>query len=132
MSNISEAINHEHQTSYEDLTALDHDLRHNRLVLFGSKVDLSKYSHCVKPLLNQSLNALYNSVGDGHDVSSILLVGGASHYFLNQIKNRYPKHNIQIAKDPIFANVRGFQKAGVRYAMANKEVRRRGIIGWGG
>lgn len=116
LSILSEHISHDHQTNYDDIIRLDHDLRHNQLIVFGSKIDPSKYSQFVKPTINQSLNALCNMVGDGHDISNILLIGGASHYFLPQIQSRYPRHNIEIVRDPVFANAKGFLKAGLQYA----------------
>ena len=44
------------------------------------------------------------------------LVGGGAFLFKKAVKAAFPKHRIHEVKEPMFANVRGFQLAGQNYA----------------
>jgi len=43
-------------------------------------------------------------------------VGGGAFLFKKAVKAAFPKHRIHEVKEPMFANVRGFQLAGQNYA----------------
>ena len=43
---------------------------------------------------------------------TIKLVGGGTFMFKDAVKTAFPNHQIQAIRDPMFANVRGFQIAG--------------------
>jgi hypothetical protein len=47
---------------------------------------------------------------------NIILVGGGAFLFKHAVKEAFPRHKIHEIKDPIYANVRGFQIAGMNYA----------------
>ncbi|EKD96637.1 MAG: hypothetical protein ACD_23C01368G0005 [uncultured bacterium] len=43
-------------------------------------------------------------------------MGGGAFLFRKVVKAAFPKHRIHEVKEPMFANVRGFQLAGQNYA----------------
>ena len=50
-------------------------------------------------------------------LQNIILVGGGAFLFKKAVKAAFPKHRIHEVKEPLFANVRGFQLAGQNYAL---------------
>jgi plasmid segregation protein ParM len=55
-------------------------------------------------------------VGDGSDIDNVILVGGGAFFFKPIIKEAFPKHKILELGDGLYANVRGFQIAGMELA----------------
>lgn len=55
-------------------------------------------------------------VGDAADINNIILVGGGAFFYRKALKTAFPHHELQELKDPIFANVKGFQFAGTELA----------------
>jgi len=53
------------------------------------------------------------------DIENIILVGGGAHLFMPAIKEHFPNHEIAMADDPVFANVRGFHVAGEIFSRRN-------------
>ena len=51
-----------------------------------------------------------------YSFQNIILVGGGAFLFKQAVKEAFPKHKIHEVKDPMYANVRGFQIAGMNYA----------------
>lgn len=49
-------------------------------------------------------------------LQNIILVGGGAFLFKKAVKHAFPNHRIHEVKEPMFANVRGFQIAGQNYA----------------
>ena len=49
-------------------------------------------------------------------LQNIILVGGGAFLFRKAVKAAFPRHRIHEVKEPMFANVRGFQLAGQNYA----------------
>ena len=52
------------------------------------------------------------AVGDGKDIRNIVLVGGAAALYRNGVQRCFPRHRVHTVADAVFANVRGFQRAG--------------------
>jgi len=109
---IAQAISREHRIDYEDYAALDCGLRSGEFMLYGNAVALAPYLAAAKPVIDEAVNALSNSVGDGRDIDNIVLVGGGAWFFRAAIEHRFPSHHVHLADDAVFANVRGFQHAG--------------------
>ena len=51
-----------------------------------------------------------------YSFQNIILVGGGAFLFKKAVKAAFPKHKIHEMKDPMYANVKGFQIAGMNYA----------------
>lgn len=110
---LAGAVGAEHDVHYTNHSALDHALRSGSLNLFGRSVDVAPYLRAADPAIEAAVNLLCNGTGDGADIDNVVVVGGGASLYLPEIKRRFPRHEVQVSTDPIFANVRGFQLAGV-------------------
>ena len=69
-----------------------------------------------KAKAEQFVSVLVNKVGSALDISNIILAGGGAEFFKDVLADKFPKHEIITTSDPVFANVRGFQRAGQQFA----------------
>ncbi len=109
---LAQVISDKYQVNFDDYAALDRALRGEKLRLFGNDVAVEKYIPQAKPVVEEAVNAIVNSVGDGRDIDSIVLVGGGAPFFRAAIEHRFPSHRVWLVPDPVFSNVKGFQLAG--------------------
>lgn len=104
---------------------IDDSIRESRQPrIFGEDVKLEDYFKYARAIIDSSVDALSNSVGDGVDIDNIMLVGGGAKYFHDAIKARFPRHKIITTENSVFANVIGFQMAGER-VMLGEQVKER-------
>jgi plasmid segregation protein ParM len=87
-----------------------------KLRLFGELVNVEKYRVMGVAKAEEAINSMMHTIGRTGDIVNIVLVGGGSHFYLEPIMDRFPKHKIAVAHDPVFANVRGFQLIGEQQA----------------
>lgn len=113
LKRIAQAISEDHGLDFDDLNSLDEGLRTGNLNLFGRHVELRRYLNVTRPIVQEALNAVVNSVGDGRDIDTILVVGGGAQFFSEAIRQRFPSHAVAVSSDPVFYNVRGFQRVGM-------------------
>lgn len=118
---LAQALSAAFRIDFDDYTTLDRGLREGVLRIYGEDLALADYLPAVQPAVDAAVNALINSVGDGRDLDNVVLVGGGAAFFRSAIEHRFPSHQIQIASEPAFANVRGFQRAG------EEMLRRKGV-----
>ncbi|MCM1964135.1 ParM/StbA family protein (plasmid) [Acinetobacter pittii] len=93
------------------------DWRLNKALDSGT-LSIGKESHDVSDLISQAkdkvieqiINKVKVHVRDGKDLGAVLLVGGGSITLGEQLINKLEYNNIQIVKDPEFANARGMYK----------------------
>jgi plasmid segregation protein ParM len=97
---------------YTNHGTLDHALLTGNLSLFGQNVEVTPYLHAADPVMEAAVNQLCNGVGDGAEIDNVVVVGGGARLYLREIERRFPRHQVQVTSDPVFANVRGFQIAG--------------------
>ncbi|MDP1613776.1 MAG: PRTRC system protein D [Sulfuritalea sp.] len=120
LSTIGESIARDIGEQLPDYSSIDDALRcGNHPRFFGKEFDLSKYIPLAKDKARQFVAVLANKVGPAADIDNILIAGGGAEFFCDLVAEKFPKHNIQITPDPVFANVRGFQFAGELWANQN-------------
>jgi plasmid segregation protein ParM len=78
--------------------------------------DLSRAMPIVHSIAQQAVASMMRWIGDTHGFQNIILVGGGAYLFKKAIKEGFPRHKILEVKDPLHANVRGFQIAGMNHA----------------
>jgi len=114
---IAKEIGRELAADYRDYEAVDDALRLKRpLVLYQRPHELGKYRRLVDEIANEAVSAMRSEMGDVAAFQNIVLVGGGAELFAKAVKKAFPKHQIHEVKEPIFANVRGFQLAGEHVA----------------
>lgn len=80
--------------------------------VYGTDYDVDDYIGAGRPVINEAVAALTNSVGDGADIQNIILAGGGANLYVDAISAKFPRHKIIMTNNPVFSNVRGFQLAG--------------------
>jgi plasmid segregation protein ParM len=101
---------------------IDKALRQNSPIrLFGqdSSRKTDEYLEMAKKRALDPLLKLVQNVGAPGSIDNIILVGGGSHIFHDLLQKEFPRHKIQIAFDPVFSNVRGFQLIGETWARSH-------------
>lgn len=119
IASIAESVGKKLGTQINDLTPIDTAIRTNtKPRFFGQEFDLTEYLVAAKSKSRQFVSVLANKVGSGVDVDNIILAGGGAEFFREAIQEKFPKHTIITTKDPVYANVRGFQVAGEEWLRA--------------
>ena len=100
-----------------DYSEIDNAIRESRNpFFFGHEfTDFPKYLAVGQEKARQFVQVLASKVGLGIDIQNIILAGGGAAFFRRVIEEKFPRHSIQIAGEPVYANVRGFQLAGTQF-----------------
>ena len=112
LKRVAEGISKRHKIVYTNLNAIDEALRTGSLCLYGQDEPISNYLEKAVLAADDGLSALCNSVGAGHEIKNIFLVGGGARLFCPGIEKRFPHQQIHLVEQGVFANVRGFQIIG--------------------
>lgn|GEM_PF-6276587 len=102
---------------YRDLDAIDLALRTGKQpVIFQKSYDITRFMPMAEAVAQQAVSAMKQYIESPHSLQNIILVGGGAFLFKKAVKAAFPNHKIHEVKEPMFANVRGFQLAGQNYA----------------
>ena len=129
-SEISEDIG----TPYRDFDAIDLALRTGKNpVIYQKTYDISRLMPIAHTIARQAVSSMMQWIDASYSFQNIILVGGGAFLFKKAVKQAFPKHTIHEVKDPMYANVKGFQIAGTNYAesASGKEARRQGVMAEG-
>ena len=121
-SEISEDIG----TPYRDFDAIDLALRTGKHpVIYQKPYDLSRLMPIARTIARQAVSSMMQWIEASYSFQNIILVGGGAFLFKKAVKEAFPKHAIHEVKDPMYANVKGFQIAGMNYAHSTlaKDIR---------
>jgi plasmid segregation protein ParM len=77
----------------------------------------------------QAVSTMRQWIETPESLQNIILVGGGAFLFKKAVKAAFPKHRIHEVKEPMFANVRGFQIAGQNYAATAQAAGRDRVVG---
>lgn len=104
-------------TPYRDYDAIDLALRTGKApVIFQKSYDMRKHLPLAESVAQQAVSTMRQWIETPESLQNIILVGGGAFLFKKAVKAAFPKHRIHEVKEPMFANVRGFQLAGQNYA----------------
>lgn len=112
LKHIASQLGIDHKTDYTNLSAIDEGLRTGRFRIRGRDVSLRQYVAKARPVIEEAVGALYNTIGRESDIDNIVLVGGGARLYRPALEARFPHHPLHVVEDEIFANVRGFQICG--------------------
>jgi len=99
---------------YREYELVDAALRTGKkLIVFQKDYDLALHLPLARKVPEQAVSEMMHYVGDAGDIKNIVLVGGGAFFYKPALKAAFPHHTIQELKDPIYANVKGFQCAGM-------------------
>ena len=126
LNTIGESVSKKVGARISDLSIIDNAIRTGKPPrFFGQEMDISEHINEGKAKARQFVSVLANKVGNGIDVDNIILAGGGAEFFKEAIQDKFPKHRLIITKDPVFANVRGFQIAGEESMVRAEQMRDR-------
>ena len=113
LTSIADSVSKKIGARITDLSSIDTAIRTGKNPrFFGKEEDISAHVAAGEAKARQFISVLANKVGSGIDVDNIILAGGGAEFFKEAIQEKFPKHNLIVTTDPVFANVRGFQIAG--------------------
>ena len=116
---IAQDIGAEIGTPYTDFDAIDRALRTGKnLMVYQRPFDLGKLMPVVQAAADRAVGGMLERIPADYSFQNIVLVGGAAGLFGNAVKRAFPKHRIAAMREPMFANVRGFQVTGMNYLRA--------------
>jgi plasmid segregation protein ParM len=119
---IASDISTEIGTPYTDLDAIDRALRTGKNPMVYQKTyDISKLMPVAHSVAERAVGAMLESIPADYSFQNIILVGGGAFLFKSAVKQAFPKHRILEVREPMYANVRGFQIAGMNYARSVME-----------
>lgn len=102
---------------YTDLDSIDQALRTARgLTIYQRTYNLARMKPMVDGIARQAVAAMMRRIGAAYNVQNVILVGGGAFLFKKAVKQAFATHQILEVKEPMFANVRGYQIAGTNYA----------------
>jgi plasmid segregation protein ParM len=120
---IAAEISDDIGTSYRDFDAIDLALRTGKNpYIYQKQYDMTPLVPIAHTIAKQAVSSMMQWIEDPYSIQNIILVGGGAFLFKKAVKELFPKHKIHEIKEPMFANVRGFQLAGEDYAKANRLV----------
>jgi plasmid segregation protein ParM len=116
---IADDISEEIKVPYTDLEAIDLALRTGKsLTVYQKTYDMRRMRPMVEIVVQDAVAAMMNRIGSAYNVQHVILVGGGAFLFKKAVKSTFNNHQILTVKDPVFANVRGYQIAGTSYAQS--------------
>ena len=116
---IATEISEDIGTPYRDFDAIDIALRTGRNpVIYQKPYDMSRLMPIARTIAQQADSSMMQWIEGAYSFQNIILVGGGAFLFKKAVKEAFPKHTIHEIKDPLYANVRGFQIAGMNYVRA--------------
>lgn len=116
---IAEGISRNTGSHFREYELIDTALRTGKNpVIFQKEYDLVQHLPLAQKIPEQAVAEMMHYVGDAGDIRNIVLVGGGAFFYRKALKAAFPRHTIHELKDPIYANVRGFQSAGIELARA--------------
>ena len=78
--------------------------------------DMKRHLPLAESVTPQAVSTMRQWIETPESLQNIVLVGGGAFLFKKAVKAAFPKHRIHEVKEPLFANVRGFQVAGQNFA----------------
>lgn len=114
---LAQEISRASGVQFRNFDAIDLALRTGKpLTMFQRPYDLKPHLAIAQNVAEQAVAGMLEWIEEPHRLQNIILVGGGAFLFRKAVKAAFPKHRIQEVKEPMYANVRGFQIAGQNYA----------------
>ncbi|RJG00597.1 PRTRC system protein D [Noviherbaspirillum sedimenti] len=114
---IATEISEDIGTSYRDFDAIDVALRTGKSpMIYQKPYDMTRLMPIARTIAQQAVSSMMQWIEASYSFQNIILVGGGAFLFKKAVKEAFPKHKIHEIKDPMYANVKGFQIAGMNYA----------------
>lgn len=98
-----------------DVDAIDKALRTRKgFEVFDRQYTLKSFKGEINAIASQAVDEMLSRIGKIYDIKNIVLVGGGASLYQDAVARVFNRHKLLKVKDPVFANVRGFQYLGER------------------
>jgi len=119
---IATEISDDIGTPYRDFDAIDAALRTGKSpIIYQKPYDISRLMPIAQTIAQQAVSSMMQWIEAAYNFQNIILVGGGAFLFKKAVRDAFPRHKIHEIKDPIYANVKGFQIAGMNYLRSEIE-----------
>jgi plasmid segregation protein ParM len=115
VSTVARAVGQEIGRDYHDHDAIDEALRHAQrpsLKINQRSFDLARVQPLLEARADEAVASMLGQIGPRESFEHVVLVGGGAALFRGAVARAFRDHRIQLMKEPIYANVRGFQLLG--------------------
>jgi plasmid segregation protein ParM len=113
LKTIAQEISSEIGRPYSDLPAIDAALRSGKpLLIYQKPFDLTPILPTARAVARRAVASMMEWVTEDYSIQNVILVGGGAFMIKDAIKAAFPNHKIQVVREPMYANVKGFQIAG--------------------
>lgn len=118
LKTIAQEISNDIGRPYSDFPAIDLALRTGKpLMIYQKQYDIAPILPTARSVASRAVSSMLEWVNEEYSIQNIIMVGGGAFMFKDAVKAAFPNHKIQVVKDPLFANVKGFQITGHNLAM---------------
>jgi plasmid segregation protein ParM len=119
---IAAAVADEVGEDYRNLEAVDRALREKKpLRAYQRSFDLRRFDAMIQKIADQAVAEVHMRIGSTDDLEHIVLVGGGAHLFRAALRRKFPATRVSEVREPLYANVRGFQLIGEQYVREKVE-----------
>lgn len=114
---IADDISQEIGQAYTNLDSIDWALRSGKsLTVYQRQYNPARMRPMVEIIARDAVAAMMRRIGGAFNVQHVILAGGGAFLFKKAVKQAFSAHQILEVKEPMFANVRGYQVAGLNFA----------------
>lgn len=111
---FAEDIGKARHTEFTDYERIDRALREgHQPMVFQEAYDLAPHMAKARKIAEAAVTAMKRVVQDGNDIDNVILAGGAMFFYRPVIQTAFARHKLHAVKDTLYANVIGFQWAGM-------------------
>ncbi|MGA7951722.1 MAG: PRTRC system protein D, partial [Thiobacillaceae bacterium] len=119
---IATEISEDIGTPYRDFDAIDIALRTGKSpMIYQKPYDMTRLMPIARTIAQQAVSSMMQWIEASYSFQNIILVGGGTFLFKRAVKEAFPKHKIHEIKEPMYANVKGFQIAGMNCSRSTLE-----------
>jgi len=113
LKTIAQEISSDIGRPYGDLPAIDAALRTGKpLLIYQKPYDLTPVLPTARAVARRAVSSMMEWITEDYSIQNVILVGGGAFMYKDAVKAAFANHKIQVIKDAVFANVKGFQIAG--------------------
>ena len=113
LKTVAQEIGSDIGRPYHDLPAIDAALRTGKpLLIYQRPYDLTPILPTVRTVARAAVSSMMEWITEDYSIQNIILVGGGAFMFKDAVRAAFPNHVVQSLRDPMYANVKGFQIAG--------------------
>ena len=114
VKSLADGLGREAGVEITDFDRLDEALRRGgKPKINGVERDMSRLMKEARAIAVEAVAEMKHYVGNGHDIDNLILVGGGAFFFKAEVEREFPDRPLRVLDDAIYANVRGFQLAGM-------------------